>query len=363
MWSQWMFVVVAFVTSFFVTSFLFSKLVYFEIFRKRNFSATASVVLGAIVSSAIVLSFSWDEYDFISDISIWSFLAPLIGLAIIFVTCFINRLYVIETAVLVASIIGVFFGNLSITFIPEAPLFVNQICTVIAWTFFSVGMRAIAALYPVLQVQGVTISGGFVLLYVFNASPFILGVISAALLASMCVAYMNYNNQTMGVDVSPIIGYVFGWFGLIFYQEMLFSCFIVLIMSCLLEMIIAALRRLTFLKKYKNFSMNAVLMQVYNSGLASIVIVKSLWMIGGILVVFSVFQANGVNYYSIPAFVAIIILWQFYKLLNWENESKSWQETKEETVENIKETISSVIKEVKKSKKKKTPKDTKKVKK
>ena len=356
MWSQWMFVIVAFLVSFLLTSFLFSKLVFFEIFRKRNFSATASVVLGSVISSVIVLAFSWNEYDFIADISLWSFFAPLIGLAIIFIACLINKMYVIEISVLLASLIGVFGGDLNIAFIPNAPVFVNQLFTVVVWFLFSVGIRAIATLYPSLQIQGVTISGGFVLLYVFNASPFVLGVISATLLASMYVAYLNYTNQTMGVDVSPIIGYIFGWFGLIFYQEMLISCYIVLTMFCLLEMLIATIRKLTFLQKYNNFSLNTISVQAYKSGLAPVIIVKSIWMIGGILIVFSVFQANGVNYYSIPAFVAIVILWQFYKLLNWENESKSWKDTKDETVEDIKNTINTVVKGIKKSKKKKTSK-------
>lgn len=360
MWSQWMFVVIAFVASFLLTSFLFSKLVFFEAFRKRNFSATASVVLGSVVSSAIVLAFSWDEYDFISDISIWTFLAPLIGLAIIFATCFINKAYVIEYAVLAASAIGVFGGNLAIQFIPDAPLFINQCCSILMWFVFSIGIRVVASLYPALQVQGVTISLGFVLLYVFGASPFMMGVVSAALLAAMCVAYMNYTNQTMGVDVAPIIGYVFGWFALVFYQEMLLSCFVVLTMFCLVEIFVSIARRLTFLNKYRDISLNSLCVQIYESGLPPVIIIKSLWMLGGVLAVFGIFQANGVNNYSIPAFVLIVILWQFYKMLNWRNEGKTWKETKNEVVSEIKETINNVVKEVKKTKKKKVSKKTKK---
>lgn len=349
--SHLMIVGAAFVVSFVLTSFLYSFLVRFVAFRKINISATASVLLGTIISSTVFLLFCWDKFDFVSSISVWSFLTALIGVCIIFATCFVDRSYAIEIGVLVASVIGVFGGDLFIDFIPAAPVCVNKICSVLVWFLFSIGIRTVALLYPVLQIQGIIISGGFVLLFVFGASPFMLGVISATLLASMCVAYLNYSSQTLEPSLSPVIGYTIGWLGFISYSEMLMPCYVVLIMFCLVEMAVSLMRKLTFLKKYKNFEENSFIVQIYKSGLAPMVIIKSLWVLGGISVVFCIFQANGVNNYSIPAFIVAITLWHFYKMINWREEEKSWKEVNKQTVREIKETIGTVIKGIKESKK------------
>ena len=347
----WMVVVIAFFVSFALSSFLFSKLIVFDIFRVKNFSAAASTVLGSIVSAIIFMVFYWTENDFVKDISVWTFLAPLIGLTLIFVACLIDRLYVIDVAVWIASVIGVFGGDLFIEFIPEGSVVVNKICSVIAWSVFSVAIRCIAMLYPVLQIQGITIGCGLVALYVFGSAPFMLGLIGATFLAAMMVAYLNYYNQTLGVTVSPIIGYIIGWFGLIMYNEMLMPCFLVLVMFCLIEVFICLIKKLTFMKKYQNFLYNSVLIQVYKSGFPADAIIKSLWFLSGIVLMFCIFQANGVNSYSIPVFIAVVILWHFYRLLNWKNEEKSWKDINKEVVEDTKEAIAKIVKSSSKVKK------------
>lgn len=362
MLSQWMIVCIAFFASFVLTSFLFSKLENFEIFRLRNFSATASVVLGCVVSSVGVLSFYWDNYDFVSDIGLKGFLAPVIGLAAVFITCLINRRYLVELGVLIASFIGVFAGDLFIEFIPSVPDIVNKLCTVVVWFLFSIGIKVVAALYPFLQMQGITISGGIVLLYIFGVAPFMMGVVGATLLAAMMVAYMNYTNQTMGLTVSPIVGYLIGWFGLVSYNEMLMPCFIILTMVCLVEMSVSLLKKLTFMKKYRDFTNNSFLMQIYESGLAPFAMIKALWLLSGVLVVFCVFQANGVNSYSIPVFVFVVVLWQFFKLIGWKNEDKSWKETNKEVISQIKTVVNEIRKSAKSTKKVNGVKKTKQVK-
>lgn len=359
MMSHLMIVGAAFVISFVLTSFLYSFLIRFEVYRRINFTAIASVVLGSVIVSAISLMFGWDKFDFVSNIGFWSFLAPLIGLGIIFATCFVNRVHAVETGVLVASIIGVFGGDLFIDLIPTAPVYVNKICSVLIWFLFSLGIRTVAVLTPVLQVQGITISCGFVLLFIFGASPFMIGVFSAALLASMCVAYLNCSNKPFEAEFSPIIGYIIGWLGLISNNEMLLPCYIILVMFCFVEMGISLIRKLTFLNKYKNFRENSFVVQIYKSGIAPMMIIKSLWMLSGIVVIFAVFQANGVNNYSIPIFIGIVTLWHIYKLVNWREEEKNWKEVNKETVSEIKETIGTVVKEIKKTKASKINNDVK----
>ncbi|MBE6467473.1 MAG: hypothetical protein E7004_02640 [Alphaproteobacteria bacterium] len=356
MFTQWIIVLGGFLISSVVTAFLFSKLVFFREFRERNFSATASVVLGCLITCLLVLPFCWDEYDFVSSVGIGGFVAPLIGLIIIFATCFINRLYVIEFGVLVASLIGVFAGDLFIDIIPSAPVFVNKLCSVLLWFLFSIGIRCVATLYPILQIQSLTVSAGIVLLYIFGGLPFIIGFVGATLLGAMCIAYLHYMNQSMGVEVSPIVGYFIGWFGFLSYSEMAFPCYVILVMFCVIEMTVSIIKKLTFMKKYEDFNTNSFCFKIYKSGLPPITIIRSLWLLSGLVVIFAVLQANGVNSYSIPCFVALIMCWQFYKLINWKEENKTWKEKKEEVIEDIKETINLVTKPKKKTKNSNTKK-------
>lgn len=360
MLSQWMIVVVAFFVSFVLSSFLFSKLEFFKIFRLNNFSAVAAVVSGSIISSIGFLSFYWNESDFVQDVSVWSFLAPLIGLVIIFAACLNNRVSLINWSVLIASIIGVFGGDLFINFIPEAPAWINKLCSVAAWMLFSIGIRCVAMIYPALQIQGITFAGGIVLLYFFGAMPFMIAVVGATFLAAMMVAYLNYYKQSIGVSVSSILGYFIGWFCFESYGEMLLPCVCVLAMFCLIEISVCLIRRLTFLDKYKVFLNNSVLMQVYQNGFPPAGIIKSLWMLSGVVVVFSVFQANGVNNYSIPVFVALIILWHFYKMLNWKEKDENKENTKQKVFDDVKTTISQMIDYTKGINKQKNKEKTKK---
>lgn len=359
--SHLLIVGVVFVVSFVLTSFLNSFLVNFEAFRKTNFSATASAILGCIIPSAVVIGFCWNRFDFVSDVGYKAFLAPFIGLAIVFSSCFTYKKYVVEASVLIASIIGVFCGNIFIDFVPDAPIWVNKICSVLAWFLFSVGIRVIATLQPILQIQGITVSGGFVLLFLFKTAPFMIAVVAGSMLASMIVAYLNHNNQSFEFESSPIIGYMIGWFGLITYSEMLLPCYIVLIMYCLVEMAISLIRRLTWMKKYKDFYGNSFVAQIYKSGLPPVIIIKSVWMLSGIVLFFCVFQANGVNNHSIPIFIGIITLWQFYKMINWKSEGKSWKEVNKEAITEIKDTLNNVVGEIRKTKevKEKTTSKTK----
>ena len=350
MLSHLLVVGVAFIVSFILTSFLYPFLLRYEFLRKTNLISLISVVFGSIVPSSVILLFYWNKFDFVSDISSWTFLAPLIGLAVVFATCFVDRVHAVTIGVFLATIIGVFGGGLFVDVIPDYPIYVNKICSVLMWFLFSIGIRSAARIYPVLQIQSITISAGFVLLFIFGASPFMVAVVAATLLASSSVAYLNCANQYFGTNVSPVIGYIIGWFGLISYNEMLMPCFVILVMFCLIEIGISLARRLTFLQKYKNFEENSFIVQICKSELDPKIILKSLWMLSAIVLVFCVFQANGVNSYSIPAFVGIITIWYIYKMINWKEE-KSWKEINREAVNEIKETITTVVKEIKKNKK------------
>ena len=360
--SQWMVILGAFLVSAVLSSFFASRLANFRAFCTRDFYATASLITGCLLTCIFVLPFFWDTYDFVSNLGIWAFLAPMVGLLVIYATGFIPIRFVTEAAVLLASVIGVFGGNLYIEFFAQYSAFVNKLCTILVWFLFSIGIRAVASLYPVLHIQTVTISAGFVLLYIFGVIPFALGCVAAAFLGAACVSYLNYRSQVLSVGVSPIIGYFIGWFGLISYNEMLFSCYIVLVLFCLMEMTVSLLKKRTFLKKYEDFSTNSFLVQVYKAGLPAAIIIKSLWMLSGVVVIFAVLQANGVNDYSIPVFVAFLMLWQFYRMIDWKEDIKTWKEKRQDIVSNVKQTIENVKKQTKTGKTKSDKKGQKKCK-
>ena len=48
---------------------------------------------------------------------------------------------------------------------------------------------------------------------------------------------------------------------------------------------------------------------------------------------FGLFQINGVNSYSIPSFVALLVSWQLYKMYSWEDNAKDLNEENREKFE------------------------------
>ncbi len=310
---------VAFIVSMFVSALMFSFFGRVDYLQRKMVGSAIFIILGLTVGCFAVLPFFWYEYDFIVEINFWKFLIPFLGGAIIIGAAIFERNYFVSLAVLLAVILGVFILDIEISFFERAPRFINQGITVAVWWLFAMGYRALSGLNTLPQVEAMTVGLGFLLLSWFGVAPLMIGVFSASLIAVFIIAYLYSAANPVGILVSPVVGFVLGWLGLMVYGEYLLPCFVIFMMYYIVEFVVCFFKKITFLPQYRDFEYNSITFQSFYNGLPVMVVIKNVWMINAILLVLGLFQLSGVNSYSIPIFVALLVSWQLYRMFSWED--------------------------------------------
>ncbi len=323
---------------------LFSVLVKNTSLRENMLSAVLAVGGSLIVGTTPLIIAFWYPFDFVADITPKQFLLPLFSSLLILGALFVRRPFMIAIATLLASIISVFGANLFVPVIPQFPIWINQGLSVIILWCFAMGYRSIAGLNPLPQIESITICLGFVVLYLFSLAPFILSAFSAGFLGALLIAYLHSRTQPIGVPGAPFIGFILGWMGLLSFNEYLLPCFITFALFYLLELLVSVGRYITMLPQYRQFEYNSISVESFNSGFAADTLLRVIWNTNVLLLIFGLFQVNSTSVLSIPCFAAIITCWQLYRMLEWQQASKTFKETNREIVEQLKKSVSQFLK-------------------
>ncbi len=322
-----------------VSAILFSILAKKDFLRKNSLSGILAVGGSLVICTTPLSIIFWHQYDFVADIKCWQFLLPLLASLLILIALFIKKPFIIAGATFIASAISIFGANLSITFIPQLPLWVNQILSIFVLWGFALGYRAISGLNPLPQIEGITICLGFIMFYFFSLAPFILGSFCAGLLGILLISYLHSQTQPISAVAAPFLGFILGWIGLLSFKEYLLPSFVIFTTFYLLELLICGGRYITMLPQYRDFKSNSVSLQSLNSGLQSHTLLRIIWNTNILLLVFGLFQVNSASLFSVPSFAAIITCWQLYRLVEWQQETKTIKETNQEIVTNIKKSV------------------------
>jgi hypothetical protein len=208
---------------------------------------------------------------------------------------------------------------------------------------FSYGYQALSGVSYLPQSEGITICSGIIILFLFGQAPFILSVGAAGLLGALLIAYIHNKRQPIAANGAPVLGFILGWLGLMSYNEHLLPCFTIFSSFYLMELVIALCYKITFIPKYKNISYNSISLQALKKGLPAVVENKIIWNSNILLLIFGLFQLNSPSPYSIPLFAIIIIGWQLYRMLNWEQESLTLKETNKNLINELKNSFSNLL--------------------
>lgn len=334
--TQTLLVGLTFLTCLVAAALLFSTLVKNKFLHENLLSAACSVSGSVIIGISLITFFFWYPYDFVSDLKMWQYLLPLLSSLLIVASFFVRRRFAIAIGVLLAAVISVFVAGLSINFFPELPSIFNQLLTVAILWVFAMGYRALAGLNPLPQSEGIAISAGFILLYLFGLAPFIVGASAAGILGSLLIAYLYSASQPLGIASAPVLGFILGWLGLVAYGEYLLPCFVIFATLYLLELLVCTARWITLLPQYREFAYNSVSVHSFSDGFPAQAIIRVIWNTNILLIILGLFQVNGTNAVSIPVFAALITCWQLYRMTNWQQESQTLKETNRELVKEIK---------------------------
>ena len=316
-----------------------------KIERMREKMIVPALVI-SIVFFTVVLAFSlsfWYSFDFVNNINYSSFLFPLIGLSLICGAMFTNVKYALSFTILAATSLSVFGGGLEITFFENIPSIINQLLTVIIWCFFALGYRALSGLNPLPQCEGITVSIGFSLLYLLGVVPFMMEIMAVCLLAVLLIAYIHKNGLPFGITSVPILGYIIGWFGVLSFNEYLLPSFVIFVMFYLIEFAVCCARKISMLPQFKDFHYNSISVQIFVEGISPYEIIRTVWFTNIVLIVMGAFQINSNNTYSIPVFVILVVIWQLYRMANWQDENKTLKEINKELATDIKKSINNMF--------------------
>lgn len=298
--------------------------------KGQNFSAVAAYVVLVLVVCVAVL-FCGKTDDFVADISKIELVLPWLSGMIVAVAALWGQKKWVDLACLVAIVISVSgTNNLQIDFWNGASVWVNKLLTIGAWWLFALGFRSVSGLNPLVQVEQLTVGIGFVLLYLLGLAPLMMGAVAAALVAVMVVAYLKSKVFPFGVAAAPLWGFVIGWFGVSAYEEFLLPCFVIFVMFYLAELAFSFFFRVANPEKYRFLEYSSVTVRAFVKGLPPAELIRSIIMTNVVLIMFGLFQLNGVNVYSVPVFAALIVWWQLYKMFVWQNVE---QDSKAETIE------------------------------
>lgn len=326
----------SFLLCLFISAVLFSILAKNDFLRQNHFSAAISVCCATVIGLSLTISVFWYPFDLINNLKLWQYLLPLISSLLIVASLFVRKPFAVAGAVIAASFISIFGTNINIVILADIPLWANQLSAAIILSIYALGWRTISGLNPLTQIQGSIICIGFLLLYILGLAPLMMGISAAGILACLIIAYLHSKTQPIGLNASPVLGFIIGWLGLIAYNEYLFPCFITFTMLYLLEFVVSIIRFMTLLPKYKEPAYNTITLQAFSDGLSAYSLIRAIWITGMIQILFGLFQTNAENSYSIPVFTAILVSWQLYRILNWKTASQTLKETNRQLIKDIK---------------------------
>ena len=331
-------VIGAFLLSFLVSALLFSKRGSAGFLREKMLESSIFVSVAALFSTICVLPFFWRLFDFVSGVNVWAFIVPAVGIVLVVLALLSDKKYLTPLAVLIAAVASVYVLKFRALPTDKTSLLQWGISALCLWGY-AMGFRSLVGLGKLPQAETIVVSGGLVLLSLFAVLPLNVGIVSAALLGAGVMAYIFSDNCPVGGDASVVLGFLLGWLGIVASEEYLLSCFVIFSAYYIVEVSVCLIRKMSFLPKYKKMEYNSLTLQAFLDGLPFDVILKNVWMVSLVLIVFGLFQINATNVYSIPAIALLITFWQIYKLLLWKEKDKSWKDVGKEFAGETKDSV------------------------
>ena len=319
-------------------------------FKKRNYlSDTSSSVPVAVFCITVLIAataaflYDWQSYDFVSGLSLYSFIAAGISALIILAASVIKIPFwsrFLLTSVLISVI--VLFFSATIPFFPEASFGINAFLTVILWIAisFSVRLLSLNLALPVIEFNSICFGAFF--LWLTSALPMALGVLGLFFaVASIPLIILNWYPQKLPLSKSSldVLGFLLGLIVIFSSVEQTFPCFFIFMLYLIVEILWSVGKKLTFLPPFKDICANTFYYQSELSGLSPALINGQIIRINFLLLMFGCFQAFSPNAYSVPILCIFLCLWLLYRLQNWHETPNTLKEANKEFVSGLKQNI------------------------
>lgn len=326
---------------------LAAAFVTFGIFSRRKPESPLPVLAIYILTlavSAVYTVIGWNDYDFISPASVWSFLAPLGAAAPVALLIFHPVSSVFRSLLVFLLAAAILLGfDINISFSDQLPLWLSQLLAALLWTAAALSLRIMNGKPALVAAETVSIGFGVLILSLIGAAPFALGL-EGACLAAAALAFMFYNWYPPVIELkdsgADLLGFLLG--GLLIWCAAEGSGAPAVIFSMLLicETFFALAQKLTFLPRFADLRADTAYARAIASGLTPQVVASHVLRINLLLILFGCFQVYAPNQFSIPLVCAAVTAWQMYRLQNWQTLTSGLRETNRAVIEELKKNFS-----------------------
>lgn len=314
---------------------------------------TASTFLFTLIY-ALPLS---DTQDFISDLNIRQYLIPFMSACILALLYRkpINRLLkYISFIILISSII---FGfKLDIKIFPLLSPELNRIFGVLIWSFITLTFYITNRLTNQINSTLIMFGFSFFVLSLLGASPKIFGISALFMGGSALACFIktdSFPKLRLSDTGADCLGFLLGYFIICSIPEYSFGSVMILMFFTIMEIVFALIQKITFLDQFKNIQLNTACGKALSAGLPEKTILSYCFRIGLLQTIFACFQLYGNSPYSLWFICAVIIAWQQYRLINWQQFTLSFKETNKQIADSVTANLSTLKKSFNKTDEKK----------
>ena len=323
---------------------------FFLFFKHKKFSALAlkkdylvfPFVGAFIVAFVISYLLAYADNDFIFPFKEINFLS-----AFLIVSLFVLASLWIKNNLF--FYLGVFFVPLMcVWFLPAEfllfqgglPFVLDRICIALMWGVLAYFWFLFNGISGYFAGYNAVLCFAVVLLGFLGAAPVFYFIFCAALLANH-IAFLIFNWYPAKLAYSKkacqIIGLLMGTLVVFAGVENLTPCFSIMLSFFIVELILAALKKILLKDKYADLITNCIYYQAHISGLAEDAVCASVLKAQLLFLVLCCFQVFMPTTYTLPIIAFGFALWFLHKLQNWDEIDKSPQELREEFKQELKQ--------------------------
>ena len=192
------------------------------------------------------------------------------------------------------------------------PIWSERIILALCWSCFALLYFILNGVEGVLSIQSVSVCFGVMLLFAVGIMPTLYGGFSCLFIA-LFLALTFYTSYPAQISFSTtecrFLGYLMGWLGILTTIEGNGSCFVILNMYYIYELVIALGKRISFQKQFKSLANNTFYSQLANVGISPRNICNLISRINLVMILLAGFQIYSPNSYTVIIVSFFMVFW------------------------------------------------------
>lgn len=313
---------------------------------KKNL-AFAPFYISCLVCFSLVYAVTPTQRDFINDIGWLQVVVPLLLAGAVYGVTLISKVArFTPAAIFLAAGVSVFLlPSDFLMFNGHLPFWLDRIFILLIWFLFSNFYYILNGVDGLIGTQTFCIAAAFGILGIIDAIPLFYTMIAVSLMSisgSFLILSWFPARISLTQDSCKVLGFIVGWLLVFSSAEGLAPCNFIFIVFFILELIQAAVKKISLRDRYESLTANTTYYQANVSGLSPAEICVFLFKLQTVLVIIGCFQLYSPNAYSLPAFSLVLGAWFLNKLKNWQTPDKGLKEINKDFMEDIRQNIEDI---------------------